>query len=166
MQSQCLNSLSVTDTSTWYWGSVSISLQRNREARTCQKSYEAHSVSVSSDDERRRMMIFMTCEAQFQWYSNHNTHSHSNPSTVITLQTSCMMTAHEDAAAQLRCEEVMTSTVTQMQLPVRSVFSHCSTDHTECTWYTHTQSMMISFEGLSLVTVKASQPGSANLSGA
>ena len=62
------------------------------------------------------------------------------------------MTAYEGAAAQLRCEEVMTSTVTQMQLPVRSVFFHCSTDHTECTQYTHTQSMMISFEGLSLVS--------------
>ena len=97
-------------------------------------------------------MIFMTREAQFQRYSNHNTHGHSNPSTVITLQASRMMTAHEGAAAQLRCEEVVTSTVTQMQPPVRSVSSCRSTDHTECTRYTHTQSMMISFEGLSLVS--------------
>ena len=63
-----------------------------------------------------------------------------------------MMTAHEDAAAQLRCEKVVISTVTQMQLSVRSVSFCCSTDHTECTQYTHTQSMMISFEELLLVS--------------
>ena len=70
----------------------------------------------------------------------------------MTLQTSWVMTAHEGTAAQLRCERVVISTVTQTQLPVRSVSFCCSTDHTECTQYTHTQSMMISFEGLLLIS--------------
>ena len=63
-----------------------------------------------------------------------------------------MMITHKGAAAQLRYERVVISTVTQMQLSVRSVSFCCSTDHTECTQYTHTQSMMISFEELSLVS--------------
>ena len=149
--------LSVTGTSTWCWGSVLILLWRNREARTCQESQGVTWGSqclCQSDDEMNfhdpwsSISATMICNSAVQIQLI----DHSNPSTVTTSQASRMMAAHEGAAAQLRCERVMTSTVTQMQLSVRSVFFCCSTDHTECTWYTHTQSMMISFEGLSLVS--------------
>ena len=147
----------MTDTSTWCWESVSILLWRNREAKTCQKSQGVTWGSqclCQSDDEMNfhdlwsSISAIMICNSAV-WIQLIN---HLNSSTVTTSQTSCVMTIHEDAAAQLRCEKVVISTVTQMQLSVRSVFFCCSTDHTECTWYTHTQSMMISFEELSLVS--------------
>ena len=136
------------DTFTWCWGSVSILLWRNREARTCQESHEAHSATVSDDDEVCRN--FIICEDQFQ-QSEPTAITHFTAAWIQLIervrkhtwspeffyshdasQTSCVMITYEDTAAQLRCKEVIILKViwSRQQLSVKSVFFYCRPDHT------------------------------------